>query len=348
MLIMREIFYNSDITQKAENELKLLSLYYEKINIVNDAVYSPKFSAEGKYIGVETLSFIPQSFEKDYKLLLNESIISIISKDENIEDEYATKFSEKISIVVNSNNDLIFPNHPTEKDGKIITEEVYDIMHSLLGFEFGKPVEVHFMWFYYAFKLKWLLKFLIEGKTCIGSNNLNQLFLAFVQTVQQENKELKTNGFAKSIALDAIKLSLPNPESLSFEDILELKYKLKDELGFFYQTIDDIEIRNKQHFNINMNPRVYDNIFYKEIEKPLNELKINMQNLKSRTFRNFIKEMQNPKTYIPLVGGFIPNVSIQYCILLSLGMAGGLSYLEYKEQFRKLTNNGLYFLLKLR
>lgn len=344
---MREIFYNSDVTPKAENELKLLALYYEKVNIINDAVYTIKLNELTRKPEPEKLSFIPQSFSKDYKLLLDEKIISVISRDENVEDEYAAKFSKKISAVVNSNNDLIYPNHPTEKDGKIITEEVYDIMHTLLGFEFGKPVEEHFMWFYYAFKLKWLLKFLIEGKTCIGSNNLNQLFLAFIGTIQQENEEFKANSLTKSIAVDAIRLSLPNPESLSFEDILELKYKLKDELGLFYQTINDIEIRNKQLFDINLKPSEYDNIFYREIEKPLNELKISMQNLKSRTLRNFIKEMQNPKTYIPLAGSFIPNVPIQYCILLSLGMATGLSYFEYKEQFRELTNNGLYFLLKL-
>jgi hypothetical protein len=53
---MREIYYNSDITPKATNEIKLLALYYDKINIVNDAVYSPKFeTANGnfEFAGVE-------------------------------------------------------------------------------------------------------------------------------------------------------------------------------------------------------------------------------------------------------------------------------------------------------
>jgi len=37
-------------------------------------------------------------------------------------------FADEISKIVNSNRSLIFPDHPTEKDSRIITEEVYDIM----------------------------------------------------------------------------------------------------------------------------------------------------------------------------------------------------------------------------
>jgi hypothetical protein len=62
---MREIYYNSDITPKSENEIKLLALYYDKINIINDAVYSPKFdNTDGKFefAGTQAHQFIPESF----------------------------------------------------------------------------------------------------------------------------------------------------------------------------------------------------------------------------------------------------------------------------------------------
>jgi len=62
---MRKIFYNSDITPKSVGEIKLLTLYYDEINIVNDAVYTPKFSEpDGKFefSGVEDLQFIPPKF----------------------------------------------------------------------------------------------------------------------------------------------------------------------------------------------------------------------------------------------------------------------------------------------
>lgn len=58
--------------------------------------------------------------------------------------------------------------------------------------------------------------------------------------------------------------------------------------------------------------------------------------------------MQNPKSYVPLVGTVVDSMPIQYGILCSLGINVGQSYLEYKEEKREVSNNGLYFLLKLK
>lgn len=349
---MREIYYNSDITPKASNELKLLSLYYDKINIVNDAVYSPKFetiNGQFQFAGVEDLQFIPKSFTTEYKLLIDENIISITKKDENNEDEYEKKFSEKISKLLYRNTDLIFPRHPTEKDGRIITEEVYDIMKYMLDFEMGKPIERDFIWWYYSFKLKWFLKLLMEGENCVSSsNNLNTLFSEFLSESNQSNIELGTNGYRKSLALDALKIRLPNPDLLSFEDILELKLRLKDELGLFYQTINAIEVKNKRLFSSDLSDKEYEAIFFSEIQKPLADLENKMKNLASKTFRKFIEKMQNPKTYVPLIGTVVASIPIHFSLLASLGMTTGMSYLEYKEEKREISNNGLYFLLKLK
>lgn len=349
---MREIYYNSDITPKATNEIKLLALYYDKINIVNDAVYSPKFekvNGEFQYAGVEDLQFIPKSFTTEYKMLIDENLISITKRNENEEDEYEKKFSGKISSLVNASHDLIFPKHPTEKDGKIVTEEVYDIMKHMLGFEWGKPIEANFIWWYYAFKLKWFLKLLMEGKNCVGSsNNLNTLFSNFLKEATQSHTDFGTNGSRKSLALDALKISLPNPDLLSFEDILELKHRLKDELGLFYQTINSIEVKHKELFNTALSDKEYESIFFSAVQKPLTELESKMKNLSSKTFRKFIEKMQNPKTYVPLIGTVVASMPIHYALLTSLGMTGGLSYMEYKEEKREISNNGLYFLLKLK
>jgi len=98
----------------------------------------------------------------------------------------------------------------------------------------------------------------MEGQTCISSsNNLNHLFSDFVQQANQTNLSNGKNGHSKSLALDALKLALPNPNMLSLEDILELKLALKDELGLFYQTINAIEVKNKQLFDHNCSKNEY-------------------------------------------------------------------------------------------
>lgn len=147
--------------------------------------------------------------------------------------------------------------------------------------------------------------------------------------------------------MDALKLRLPNPDLLSFDDILELKLKLKDELALFYQTINSIEVKNKELFNADIKNSEYESIFFSEIQKPLNDLESKMKNLNSKTFRRFIDKMKNPKTYVPLIGTVVASLPMHYALLSSLGMTTGMTYLEYKENKRVITNNGLYFLLKL-
>lgn len=349
---MREIYYNSDITPKSDNEIKLLTLYYDKINIVNDAVYAPKFETkDGKfeYAGVEDLQFIPKSFREEYQVLIQEGIMDITKRDDSAEDEYEKLFSRQISEIVNSENNYIFPLHPERADSKIITEEVYNVMKYMLDFEWGKPIEIHYMWFYYAFKLKWFIKLLMEGNNCISSsNNLNHLFSVFLKKSTQTDNQFGINGHSKSLALDALSISLPDPSLLSIEDILELKLKLKDELGLFYQTINAIEVKNKQLFSSSIRDEEYQSMFFSEIQKPLLELETKMKNLKSKTFRQFVDKMKDYKTYVPMVGTVVASIPMQYAVLASLGMTVGQSFLEFKEEHREVKTNGLYFLLKLK
>lgn len=349
---MREIYYNSNITPQVTNEIKLLALYYDKINIVNDAVYSPKFDTSAgqfKFAGTEAFEFIPKTFRTDYKLLLDENIISITKRDEKQEDEYEKLFAKKISDILNSNYSIIFPKHPTEEDSRIITKEVYDVMKYMFDFDWEKPVERELVWWYYSFKLKWFLKLLLEGKSCISSSgNLNYLFDTFINESTKLNHSFGARGYNKSFALDALKIGLPNPDTLAFEDILELKQKLKDELAQFYQTINSIEVKYKERFNSGILDNEYQSIFFDEIKQPLANLKIRMKNLKSKTFRTFIDKMQNPKSYVPLVGTIVASIPLHFALLASFGLTAGQSYLEYMENKREVTNNGLYLLLKLK
>ena len=345
---MREIYYNSDITPSAVNEIKLLALYYDKIHIINDAVYSPKFEMVNnkmQFTGSEKIEFIPKSFNNDYKILIQEGLISITEKKTDDEDKFASRISE----IVNHNHNIIYPDHPTEKDGKIITEEVYNVMKYMFDFDWGKPVETNLMWWYYAFKLNWSINLLLEGKTCLSSsNNLSQLFSKFLQQYQQFNENLGSKGYSKSLALDAIRIRLPNPSDLEFDDILELKIQLKDELGIFAQTINAIEVKNKNLFSHDIPELEYQAVFYEEILKPLNELETKMKNLKSKAFRSFVEKMQNPMSYAPLLGTVVASAPIEYMISASVGLTGINSYIEYKEEHREIRNNGMYFLLKLK
>lgn len=343
---MREIYYNSVISSKTAEEIKLLTLYYDKINIVNDCIYTIGYDKEQSKVITVDLPFIPESFNSEYGVLIEEGILSITKRDETIKGD---PFAKEISKLVNSKEDYIFPFHETESDTRMITEEVYTIMSTLLNFSPDQPINKEFIWWYYAFKLNWSVRLLLEGHNCInGSNNLNYLFGELLRQMSSTNNTLGSKGYTKSLAVDAIKLKLPNPSLLSFEDVLELKLRLKDELQEFSQTINSIEIKNKILFGSDdMSDEHYSSIFYNEIQKPLKDLEIKMANLNSKTFRELIASMKNPKSFAPLIGTVVASLPIEYTLMTSLGMIAGQSYLQYKEEQRNITNNGLYFLLKL-
>jgi hypothetical protein len=349
---MREIHYNSNFTPKVDNEVKLLALYYDKIHVANDAVWTPTFKlANGKFEFDKSIAseFISKTFRNDYKLLIEEGIIEIAKHTGNHSKEFEQRFSTKVNDLISSHQVLIFPNQPTDTEARIITEEVYDIMKNMVDYEWGKPVEVNFIGFYYASKIKWTIKTLIEGNNCISSsNNLNTLFSSLIKELKLSKTTLEENGYNKALAFDAIKYSLPNPDSLSLEDILELKFKLKDELLAFSQVINSIEVRNKQVFSEDIKGNGYQAVLFNEVQKPLLDLETKMKNLKSKTFRHFIDRIQNPKSYVPLIGTIAASLPMEYALLASLGLTAGQSFLEFKEEKREISNNGLSFLLKIK
>jgi hypothetical protein len=325
---MREIYYNSDITPKVANEIKLLALYYDKINIVDDLVISgklEKIDSKFQNVGSQDFPFIPKSFKLDYKLLIDEGLISIDNEWGSGRNDYKDALQQKASEMIYYSYDIIFPKHPQTNIPEV-TEEVYNIIKHIVDFEWGQSIPEDFLFWYYSVKLRWLVQLLIEGKNCIGSNdNLNYLFTSFIRNADKAIIEAGMTGFSRSLAVDALKIGLPNPDVLTIEDILELKVKLKDELGLFYQTVNEIEVKHKLLFDGNIKQKEYQAIFFSEIQRPLLELETKMKNLKSKTFRQFVDKMKDYKTYVPMVGTVVASLPMQYAVLASLGMTVGPS-----------------------
>lgn len=106
------------------------------------------------------------------------------------------------------------------------------------------------------------------------------------------------------------------------------------------------------YYNSDITPKAINEIkllalYYDKINI-VNDLEVKMKNLKSKTFRKFIEKMQNPKSYVPLIGTVVASMPMEYALLGPLGLITEQSYLEYQEEKGEITNNGLYFLLKLK
>ena len=147
---------------------------------------------------------------------------------------------------------------------------------------------------------------------------------------------------------NAICMALPSADMLRFEDILELKYRLKDELGQFSDVIKSIELKYKNETIEGIQSIDYDTIFKLEIEKPYNDLQQKIKSLNGRTFLSFIDKAKDIKSYTPILGSVVASIPLKYMLLLSLGAISIETYMEYKLEKNELDNNGFNYLVKLK
>jgi hypothetical protein len=58
--------------------------------------------------------------------------------------------------------------------------------------------------------------------------------------------------------------------------------------------------------------------------------------------------LKKPDPYVPLIGSSFVGVPIEIALLLSLGLVSGEVALDWLNDRRGITDNGLYYLLRLR
>ena len=337
---MDHIYLNSVITQETINEIKFLSLYYDKISIIHDIVYTIELNPETNTPDVKGSPFLPSNFESDYKYLLEEGVLEIIKRKEGKEDdEFDSMYAESISKLVNDKWNYLFPKNG---DNIIISDEIKNVIQYTFGE--NKKVPLNFLWYFYAFKLKRSLQLLIEGKKCLNSStNLDYLFNEYISL----NTHIKPQFDSGKLIRSAIYMSLPSVDMLNFEDILELKIKLKDELAQFSDVIHSIEFKYKNQDINTISSNEYDIIFKQEIETPYKDLQRKIKSLRGRTFLSFIDQAKDINTYIPMIGSFIASIPLKYSLMLSLGLISLETYQEYKISKNEINDNGLNYLIRL-
>lgn len=338
---MEHIYLNSVVTNETVNEIKFLSLYYDKVSIINDVLYTISKDPKTNEVGPVNIQFLPSTFEEDYKYLLDEGVLEIVKRNEDAEDaKFDSIYARSISTVVNENFDYIFPK---KGDDIKLTDEITNVVKYTFADRERIPIEL--LWWYYAFKLKRSLKLIMKGERCLNSSqNLQYLLNEYITSHSQKVQVFDSAKLVKN----AICMALPSADMLSFEDILELKFRLKDELGQFSDVIKSIELKYKNETIEGIQSIDYDTIFKLEIEKPYNDLQQKIKSLKGRTFLSFIDKAKDIKSYTPILGSVVASIPLKYMLLLSLGAISIETYMEYKLEKNELDNNGFNYLVKLK
>lgn len=147
------------------------------------------------------------------------------------------------------------------------------------------------------------------------------------------------------LAFEAFELFLPNYSNLSIDDILEIRYRANDELMELKSYINmlatsipidgDIQLYAKEIINTKISPAI------KDLENKIFNLKIS-------TIQKIIRDAKNPLSYTPMLASIFTDVKPQIALAVSLGMIGSDLALELYKQYKDISNNPLYFSIKLK
>ncbi|MGI1814063.1 hypothetical protein AB0764_26495 (plasmid) [Priestia megaterium] len=338
------------------DEIKIAALYYDKIEIAR-----PTFRKQ----------WMRKEFTDNLHLLVQEGLIEYVDIDVDIAPEIdisdknevldhlfiRTKQNPILDVLLNRGefNYPIWWEFTNEEINELSTGwkdinlEDYDWLEELdQTYAFTPITEI-----YYESLFKALLDALGSDSSIITSslvvnNGVKRLFNSqeFLEQKKLLNRDTKLPH--TSLAFEAIKVALPNVSMLHMEDILEIRYKLKDELMFFRREMQETEsevIKNADYKNLE---KSLSSIVDNKIHVPLIELERKMKSSHIKVLSKLLNELRTAKPYVPLLGSFFLGLPTYMSVLASLGMIGASTYLEARDQKIELKNNGMYYLLDLK
>lgn len=179
---------------------------------------------------------------------------------------------------------------------------------------------------------------MLENVTIVNDTQFITDLLVKYFTSSEAAPILKNN-----IHTNCLSIMLPNLSNATFDDIYEIKYKMKDELTELKYYINTLT----NNINILEYDRSYQQINMK-INSSVKNLEHKIKNLKINVVQKFITEIKNPLSYAPLLGSLFTNIPKNISLLASIGLIGANTGLEYIKQLEEIKNDNMYFLFKLR
>lgn len=183
-----------------------------------------------------------------------------------------------------------------------------------------------------------ILSDMLENKEIVNDSQFITDLLIKYYKGREVASVLKNN-----IHTNCLSIMLPNLSNATFDDIYEMKYKMKDEfteLRYYISTLTN-----------NINITEYDSSYQQicmKINSSIKNLEHKIKTLKLTVAQKFVTEIKNPLSYAPLLGSLFINMPEHISLLASIGLIGANTGLEYIKQLEEIKNDNMYFLFKLR
>lgn len=345
------------------DSVKISALYFDRIEIIDSLTFKlnigevkkPKTEQNPDNMIIEQ-KMLTQNFKQEISMLENEGIVTFIEDpvNGNEDEEIWKKVQVTVAEIIAKNRHLLYHFQAEGKDTHIcFKDEAAEIAKLFFnpGILLSQLDVIHFF-IYYSTMFRNLLFFTAKGDGCITSSDI----LHSLTDCLPSNKELfkkqgtlfpRYDGPSPSIAFESIKLSLPDISQFSIEDILEIRYQLRDELEAFRYEMENLKYnlleKSEQH---EVEFRAREIVKFK-VKPRLDDLKLKVDSSKIVLLGNLAKELKNPSSYLPFLGTVFGQLPAHIATLASVGLVGTTAYLEHLKASKEYKQNGLYYLLKL-
>lgn len=353
--------YVSNCLSNNIDDIKYAALYYDKIEILDNIVYTltkPDSDGISSVRGIHDC--VDDSFKVHLKMLEREGIVKYNILEENrftlldnkndIISPIDAELRHNCNLLMRSVGNRLY--EITQRDGNAsarISKEVLDIHEVFINkIEVGAQLDFEFIYTYYENLIYYIIKYMYEGANVITTSKIvDQYFGEYYLKGLSEIGDIK-KPIGKDLAVMTIKYFVPDVSSLSFEDILEIRYRANDELLEYRSYMDEM---NKNMVDKCESAEIYDyanNYIEKQIQPSVRNLQRKISSSNIRVVQTFLDELKDVNSYIPIIGSILTKLPMQFSILATAGLISARTIMKMKEEQYELKNNGLYYLYDLK
>ena len=193
-----------------------------------------------------------------------------------------------------------------------------------------------------------------EGTTfCTDSKAIFQIFSEFLQslTILKQPEFEEKQQYKDYLAFKIMEIVVPKIKYACIDDILEVRFKLRNELAMFRNEINQLSWEIQKDMDPADLQQTVDKIVDTKINPALFELKQKLNSVNSRTFLRVFDCLKDPRSYVPLVGGIFSGIPPKLAAAGSLAIAAteimAKSRAEKKEIKRQNTMTYLFDVQRL-
>jgi len=353
--------YISNCTLDQIDDLKIAALYFDRITTVEHRLYNVERVSRDEGVVKDIVHFVQNDFRAHTSFLASEGIIEYSDQAGSLKEALRKKMriqSEKIiseainvlyleeNVVRNSKGDKV-------RAGFAFSDPEVAAIHKafLWPIGIGKTVELGLITQYYTTLLESMLASLLSNNTSLtASKLLNRLIkYSYEKDAIKSRREriVQDAGVTSALAYEAIKIALPDVSMFSFEDILEIRYQLRNELERFRRDMEKMNdglIAQQDALYVVSNA---EKIVKKNIAPALEDLNKKIKRARTGILRKLFDEIRDPKSYTPLIGTLFEQVPVHIAALLSLGLISTATAWDYLREMREIKESGLYYLIGL-